>query len=234
MKVLVLGATGFIGGHVALEALAAGWQVRCLRRDPLRSGLLGGSNDRVGRWRSRQTGRPEPAFAGVDVVFHAAGYYPNDSKNVPDQVAHAERQMATVLGMARTAGVSRLVYTSSYTTMVSKSRRVQGPSDEGDHYAPGLLSRSAYYECKVAMEQVLDEAGKKDPEYVILNPTMVLGPCGKAQAVGAIFLVVARGWGVGLATGQGQPGRCARCCAARIVAAANVGVPGAAICYRWA
>ena len=38
---LVLGATGFIGGHIAREAAARGWQVRALRRDPNSVGAIG-------------------------------------------------------------------------------------------------------------------------------------------------------------------------------------------------
>ncbi len=37
---LVLGATGFIGGHIGLALLERGWQVRGLRRDPASSGIL--------------------------------------------------------------------------------------------------------------------------------------------------------------------------------------------------
>ena len=38
---LVLGATGFIGGHIAREAAARGWHVRALRRDPNSVGAIG-------------------------------------------------------------------------------------------------------------------------------------------------------------------------------------------------
>ncbi|TFH37267.1 MAG: NAD-dependent epimerase/dehydratase family protein [Anaerolineales bacterium] len=195
MQVLVLGATGFIGGTLAKEALSKGWQVRALRRDPERKGSIG--DDPV-EWVEGDLDQPaglERIFQGVDVVFHAAAYYPSDSKNVPAQVAHSVQQTANVLDLMRTQQVKRLIFTSSFTTMVAPQIRENERIDEQTHYLAGMLARSAYYECKIAMESQLFAAEKEDLEVVILNPTMVLGPGGNERSTGAIFLAVARGWG---------------------------------------
>ena len=39
-NVLVIGATGFIGGHIALAAIEQGWRVRGLRRVPGKTGHI--------------------------------------------------------------------------------------------------------------------------------------------------------------------------------------------------
>ncbi len=195
MRVLVLGGTGYIGGHIAIAALEAGWAVRSLRRDPRREGLLVGAPV---EWIEGDLDRPEgleESFNDVEVVFHAAGYFPRDSKNVPAQVAHSVQQMMHVLELARAGQVKRLIYTSSFTTMVP-SRLWRGSLiDEGDFYPPGLFARSAYYECKMAMEGALQRQEEEAPEVVILNPTTVLGPGSKTDSIGGIMLAVARGWG---------------------------------------
>jgi nucleoside-diphosphate-sugar epimerase len=68
-------------------------------------------------------------------------------------------------------------------------------ADERDHYEPGSLSRSAYYECKYAMEsEVLRAAGALP--VVVTNPTAVFGPGDRPGGIGAILAAVARGWGI--------------------------------------
>ena len=196
MRALVLGATGFIGGYIAKAALEDKWTVRALRRDPEKTGLLG---DLSVTWVEGDLDQPtglERIFQDIDVVFHAAGYYPSDSKNVPAQVAHSLQQISHVLGLMRAQNVKRLVYTSSSTTMVPPEIRSNELVDEHTHYPPGLLARSAYYECKAAMESQLLSAVEEGLEVVILNPTMVLGPGDYALSTGAVFLAVARGWGL--------------------------------------
>ena len=214
MRALVLGATGFIGGHIAQAALEAKWTVRALRRNPENTGLL---RDLSAMWVEGDLDQPtdlERIFQDIDVVFHAAGYYPSDSKNVPAQVAHSMQQTSNVLDLMRAGGVKRLVYTSSFTTMVPPETRTldgadeweqfppdvsataPGVADEEDQYIPGMLARSAYYECKTAMERLLLEAVKDDFEIVILNPTMVLGPGENTRGIGSIFIALASGRGV--------------------------------------
>jgi dihydroflavonol-4-reductase len=196
MRALVLGGTGFIGGHVARAALEAGWSVRALRRDPACTGIL---QDVSVDWVVGDLDAPaglETIFMDIDVVIHAAGYYPSDSKNVPSQVAHSMQQTTNVLDLMRVAKAKRLIYTSSYTTMVPSLEGREQRADEGDHYQPGMLVRSAYYECKAAMERVLFERQDKNIEIVILNPTLVLGPGGNTQGTGSAFLAMAQGWGV--------------------------------------
>jgi dihydroflavonol-4-reductase len=196
MQVLVLGATGFIGGAISKEALSRDWHVRGLRRSPDRTGLL--AEDPV-EWVQGDLDHPaglEIIFRGVDVVFHAAGYYPGNSKNVASQVAHSVQQTANVLELMRAEHVKRLVYTSSFTTMVSPQAQTKTLADEQDYYPVGMLARSAYYECKIAMERQLSSVPKVGPEVVILNPTMVIGPGGSTLSTGAIVEAVARGWGL--------------------------------------
>src|SRR4030065_1184973 len=98
-KTLVLGATGYIGGHIALAALEHGWQVRGFRRDPEATGNL--KNAPV-EWLTGNLDEPDSlrqAMQGIDVVFHAAGYYPTrkEQRSLPAQIKYALEQTNNVL-----------------------------------------------------------------------------------------------------------------------------------------
>ncbi|MEE1824991.1 SDR family oxidoreductase [Streptomyces sp. BE20] len=104
---MVTGATGYIGGRLVPELLAAGHSVRCLARDP---GRL-----RDHPWRARveavagDVTRPErlaDAFAGVEVA-----YYLVHSLGTGPGFEATDRDAARAFGQAAArAGVRRIVY----------------------------------------------------------------------------------------------------------------------------
>jgi len=67
-------------------------------------------------------------------------------------------------------------------------------ADERDHYLPSSLARSAYYECKFAMESEVLRAAARGLPAVIVNPTAVFGPGDLNLTLGSALLAVARGW----------------------------------------
>lgn len=106
-RILVTGATGYVGGRLVPRLLASGHAVRCLARDPERL---------AGRpWRDRVevvTGDalvPEslaPALAGIDLA-----YYLIHSLGTGEEFARRDREAAAAFGAAaRAAGVGRIVY----------------------------------------------------------------------------------------------------------------------------
>jgi dihydroflavonol-4-reductase len=192
---LVLGATGFIGGHIALAALEQGWEVRGLRRSPHAVGHTGTAPI---RWLPGDIDQPDTlidAFRDIDIVFHAAGYYPRTSRDVPAHVARSVRQTRAVIQACRRAGSPKLVYTSSLTTIGRPEPPGSRLADERDLYEPGSLSRSAYYECKYAMESEMLRACN-DLEVVATNPTAVFGPGDRPGGLSSMLVAVARGWGL--------------------------------------
>jgi dihydroflavonol-4-reductase len=175
MHACVLGATGFIGGQIARAAVARGWQVRAVRRNPASAGAVG---DLSMDWMRADLGDASAlrsAMQGCDVLFHAAASYPEDHRRIDAAVAEAREEMGRVLEAARAAGVRRVVYTSTLTTIARKQSAKGGgpPATEQDFYIPGTAV-SAYYEAKFAMEQVALQA--RDLEVIALLPTAVFGP----------------------------------------------------------
>ncbi len=185
---LVLGATGFIGGHIAREAAARGWQVRALRRNSQAVGAIG---DVKVEWITGDlTDRSSllAAMRGCDVVFHSAGAYPHGTRQIDRDVQSALSQMRNVIEVARETKLDRLIYTSSFTTigLPGEPNRL---ADERDPYRPGT-SGDAYYEAKWAMEV---EALNSGLPIVSLNPAAVFGPGDVHLAVSEIVIMAAKG-----------------------------------------
>jgi dihydroflavonol-4-reductase len=189
MNVCVLGATGFIGGHIARAAIDAGWNVRAVRRNPHNTGAI--SDLRV-EWVTGNLVDVDSlrrAMSGCDIVFHAAAAYPRDFRHIDREIARARAEMDNVLQAARTARVSRIIYTSSITTIgVPPDGRL---ADERDVYRSGS-ARSAYSEAKFAMERLaLRES--RTPDMVVLLPTAVFGPGDIKPTTGVVIRDAARG-----------------------------------------
>jgi dihydroflavonol-4-reductase len=185
---LVLGATGFIGGHIAREAAARGWQVRALRRNPQAVGAIGDVQVEwvTGDLNDRASLRA--AMRDCEVVFHSAGAYPHGTRQIDRAVQSALDQMRHVIESARDTKPDRLIYTSSFTTigLLGEGQRL---ADERDHYRPGRAG-DAYYEAKWAMEVAALNSGLP---IVSLNPAAVFGPGDVHLAVSEIVIMAAKG-----------------------------------------
>ncbi len=177
MLILVLGASGFLGGHIARAAFEKGWRVRGLRRNPMASGNIG---DLPIDWIQGDLGDLNllvSAMEGVDAVFHAAGYYPRASQNLSlkPHLARAQKEIHNVLQACQQAAIRRLIYTSSLSTIGQPPEGADRLADERDVYIPGSLPNNPYYEVKITMENAVVARGT-DLDAVVVNPTVVLGP----------------------------------------------------------
>ncbi len=189
MNVCVLGATGFIGGHIARAAVAAGWRVRAVRRNPRNTGAI---SDVPVEWMTGNlidVDSLRRAMAGCEIVFHAAAAYPQDFRHIDQEIARARAEMDNVLQAARAARVSRLIYTSSITTIGTPPEGRL--ADERDVYRAGS-ARSAYAEAKFSMER-LGLRESRTPDLVVLLPTAVFGPGDIKPTTGVVIRDAALG-----------------------------------------
>lgn len=113
MKLLVTGATGFVGSHVVARALAAGHEVLAQRRPGSRPRI---EFERQPRWLQLPLDAPFPAevLAGVDVLVHLAAHTPNPPYDSFERCLYWN--VSAALGLAEqalAAGVRRYLVAGS-------------------------------------------------------------------------------------------------------------------------
>jgi len=107
VRVLVTGATGYVGGRLVPRLLAAGHAVRVLARDPARlSGRPWAGAVEVVRGDVLDEGTLGPALADVEAAY----YLVHSMDGQPDFAARDHRAAAAFGAAARRGGVARIVY----------------------------------------------------------------------------------------------------------------------------
>ena len=185
MKVLVTGATGFTGGHLAQHLIAHGDEVRTLvrprsrerfDRSPLRArGVVAIDGDLIDPAAVRR------AVDGVEVVYHIAATYREAGQ--PDSAYRAINVEGTrnILEAAKTAKVKRVVHCS---TGGVHGHIENPPANEDAPFNPG----DVYQETKLAAEQLAREfGGAHGLDVVVARPIGIYGPGDKR------FLTMFRG-----------------------------------------
>ena len=180
-KVLVTGATGFLGRHllrtlveqgkgrVALVREASAWEAQPWRHEAGDVSVVEGSPLDSERWKD------DPALAGVTTIFHTAGIVSHSRKS-PE--AMLELNVEGTLAMVRVAkGLgARLVFVSSSGTVGCFPFKDMS-ADEDSPYAEPTVSRWPYYVSKIRAERDARKlAAHFGVELVIIRPPVLLGP----------------------------------------------------------
>lgn len=190
MQALVLGATGFIGSHIVRACLAAGLKARAFCRPTSPRLALAGLPIETVQGDMDDPASLEEAMHGCRLVFHAAGFYPTNSIARREMLAAAARQMTNALTAARRAGVKKVIYTSSLST-IGPPTRADGLATEEDFYQPGT-ARHPYWEIKWAQEEIARRFAAEGLPVVILNPTAVFGPGDVKPTTGRTLITALR------------------------------------------
>lgn len=168
MKVLVTGATGFLGRHL-LRRLSAEHEVVGLARNTVLHAefpmVRGDVLDRASL---------DAAMEGVDCLVHAAGTVSHEPRDAPATWDVHVTGTVNALEAALAAGVRRVVHlSSSGTVAVSEDPVVL------DERAPSplkLVRGWPYYRAKLFAEEEALRRDKPGFEVLSLNPSLLLGP----------------------------------------------------------
>lgn len=190
-RAVVLGGTGHIGAHVVRALAAEGHRVRVLCRDPRRARVLDGVPVEIVEGTTDDAERLARALDGCEWLFHCAGYYPSFTADVGRAIADGVADVHRVMTAAQQAGVSRIVFTSSSSTIRRVPVRLANEDDWEsrplDHHRP------LYPTVKIAMEQEVLRAARQRLPVVVVNPTFCIGEYDTKPFSGRLVTVVARG-----------------------------------------
>jgi dihydroflavonol-4-reductase len=171
MKVLLTGATGFLGTAIARELVAHGHGVRALVRPSTDPSHLPPQVE-VARGDVLDLASVRGALAGCDAVVHAAGI-PRMGVDARTTMEVNARGAEIVLGEATRAGVGRAVLTSS--TSVAGGTRTPVLLEEaspGNAEALGI----PYFVSKLRAERTALDLARRGLPLVVVRPSFVLGP----------------------------------------------------------
>jgi dihydroflavonol-4-reductase len=173
MKVLLTGATGFLGSEIARELTRQGHTLRVLvRKTSKLDGLKGLVYEKV-EGDVTDAASVDRALDGVDALIHTAG---NTSTRRRDREALYRVNVdgtRTVLAGAAQRKTGRVVVTSSIVSVGASADPVA--LDEGATWNTG--GRGYHYvDSKRQGEEIALEFAKNGMNLVVLNPSMIMGP----------------------------------------------------------
>ena len=183
MRILVTGATGFVGQHVARRL--TGDDVAVLARNPEKARALFGSTVEVIEGDFRDPRSLERAFAGVDVLYHIGAA--RDHWGRPYKWYYDSNVLGTkhVLHAAEQAKISKIVYCS--TVGVYSFDFQYKPIDEAHPYGKHF---SFYHGTKKMAEEIVMASSLP---IITVRPGWIYGPNDDAGGVTQMLMKLSKG-----------------------------------------
>jgi dihydroflavonol-4-reductase len=190
-KVLVTGATGFIGANVVRALLARGGDVRVLARPTSDRSNLAGLPVEVAVGDLRDADAVKRAVRGCQLVFHVAADYRFWARDPRDLYRSNVDGTIHVMDACLQAGVERVVYTSTVGTIGLSA--LPSPCDETTPLLDGQLT-SHYKRSKLEAEKAALAYAARGLPLVVVNPSAPVGPWdAKPTPTGQLIVDFARG-----------------------------------------
>ncbi len=191
-KVLITGASGFVGSAVAHALAKAGYSLRALVRPSSSKCNLQDLDIEVVTGDICDRDSVEKAMAGAKYLCHVAADY-RLWANDPEEIIRTNREgTRNLMEAALEAGVERIVYTSSVATLAVNGNGK--PADETCRL-PMDAAIGAYKRSKVAAEAIVTAmVEKNDLPAIIVHPSTPVGPRDqKPTPTGRIIIEAAAG-----------------------------------------
>jgi dihydroflavonol-4-reductase len=174
MTLLVTGATGFLGSHVARQLAARGDRVRVLARPSSDRRAVADLPVEIIEGDLRDSASLDRALSGVQRVFHVAADYRLWARNPQEIYESNVAGTRNLLEASRRAGVERFIYTSTVAT-VAVDRPAGGlPNEATESSLDEMVGH--YKRSKWLAEKEVRDAAKNGLPIVIVMPTTPVGP----------------------------------------------------------
>jgi len=197
MKVLLTGATGFLGANLARALIARGDEVHCVIRKPnlCIEGLDVHTHTIPLLDHPAEVARLSKVMQGCSVVYHLAGMFdpsPGGEERMVNLHVYGTRAL---LRAAEKAKVERFLYCSSSITVAFGSKTNPGTEEQFFDAVAAYGSSGAlftYYRSKIQAEQLVK--GWKSLDTVIVNPDYIIGPYDVKPTSGQLILSMTKRW----------------------------------------
>ena len=171
MKILVTGATGFIGGYVIREALSRGHQVVAVVRELSDDRWSGTSGLDVLKWDLSENGGTQLCGMGIDTVIHLAAAL---SGSAEEQYLATVKSTENLMNAMREAMIHRLVGISSIAVLDYEAEPALALIDESVGTCRDSTRMGLYASLKLKQEELYTSFGTEPGNWcVILRPGLV-------------------------------------------------------------
>ena len=191
MKVLVTGATGFLGGWLVRRLLDEGCEVRVIKRPKSDLEELAGLNIELVPGDVTDSTSLTAACKGVDTVFHLAGLiaYSPVQREAMQRVNVGGT--ANVISACLETGVRKLVHLSSVVAVGASFDKK--PLNEESAYNVAHL-HLGYFDTKHEAELLVKSAvASRGLDAVMINPSTIYGPADAKKGSRGVQVKVAKG-----------------------------------------
>ena len=191
-KILVTGASGFVGSAVARKLIEAGFSVRALVRGKSPRTHLAGLDLEYFEGDLRDRKSVERALAGMRYTFHVAADYRLWARDPSEIFASNVEGTRNLMEEAMRAGIERVVYTSSVATIALRSDGIAADETTPLREDQGI---GAYKRSKIAAERLVEAmVAERGLAAVIVNPSTPIGPRDvRPTPTGRIIIEAAKG-----------------------------------------
>ncbi|WP_234735241.1 NAD-dependent epimerase/dehydratase family protein [Tellurirhabdus bombi] len=191
MKVLLTGATGLLGLHIARELLRQGYAVKALYRSlpQAYTNLPWFGEIEWVKGNIAAASDVQKSLRGCQALIHAAA---RTDPSPSDLASYYEANILSteiMLAAAEAMGIERFVYVS--TAAVFRPGSLAVPATEESPFAFHLMD-SGYIASKYQAQQLVLKAVNAGLNAVIVNPAFMLGPYDLKPSSGAIIQHVLR------------------------------------------
>ena len=201
--ILLTGATGLLGSHIAYELLQQGKKIRALKRKDSNSTLIEKifsfyTNEHIEllnaiEWVEGDVldlGSLEDAMVGITHVYHCAAMVSFLPKEKDKMMQVNIEGTANVVNAAMHAGVKKLCHISSIAALGST---INGSLITEETWWKNNPSNSYYAISKYGAEREVWRAAEEGLNVVIVNPSFIIGPGDTSKSSSEAFGILRKG-----------------------------------------
>jgi predicted dehydrogenase/nucleoside-diphosphate-sugar epimerase len=172
-KVLVTGASGYVGTAVVKALVESGYYVRALTRPTSKTAALEQLGVEVFLGDIRRLEDVQSASSGMDVIVHAAAGMKGSAEAMVDTCVRGTQNVADA---AAEQGVSRIIYIGSFSVYNFNDLKNGECITEDSSLEDKPETRGAYTLGKTRAEHLaLAHMGDSAPAWTILRPSLLVG-----------------------------------------------------------